>query len=335
MGSIAIAGTIVADIIKMIDIYPEKGMLADITEVIRGIGGCASNTAVSLKKLDPAIDVRTIALVGDDENGRYLKEKLRGYGVDTSMICTTDQALTSFCDVMTVRATGERTFFLDRGCCRLFDETYLMREELAGTDLILLGYGGLLDAFNAPDAECGTRLARAMRDLKALGIRTAMDVASMHDAEEMRQVILPALPYVDYLIINEMEGGMLADIPPRDEFGKLLSERLRRICERLMAAGTQRCCVLHAPETGCAMTADGAYCEVPSLDLPKGYIAGAVGAGDAFCAGMLYSIHRGLPVAEALRVAAATAAANLSAADSVSGARGIEEVRRLYDMYHR
>ena len=38
--------------------------------------------------------------------------------------------MTSFSDVMTVKETGERTFFHNRGACRLFDETNLHLEEL-------------------------------------------------------------------------------------------------------------------------------------------------------------------------------------------------------------
>lgn len=51
---------------------------------------------------------------------------------------------------------------------------------------------------------------------------TAMDVASINDAAEMRRLVLPSLPYIDYLIVNETEGGMLADIEARDENGALI-----------------------------------------------------------------------------------------------------------------
>ena len=91
--------------------------------------------------------------------------------------------------------------------------------------------------------------------------------------------------------------------------------------------------VIHAPEIGCAVNESGEYFEEPSLKLPEGYIVGAVGAGDAFCAGVLYSIYRELSVEEALRMGAATAAANLSAGDSVSGLRSVLETKKLYEAY--
>lgn len=332
MAGVAVAGTLVADIIKKINYYPEKGALADILDVSYGVGGCAANTAVGLKRLDSTIQVKSIGLTGNDANGAFLKEKLEEYGIDVSMIQTTEEALTAFSDVMTVESTGERTFFHTRGASRLFDESCLCLDKL-DAELVLLGYGGLLDALNAPDETYGIALARAFHDLKERNIETALDVATLKDQEEMQRLVVPALRYVDYVIINEIEGGMIAGIEPRDAEGRLLPEKVEAICRKIMTLGVQKCCIIHAPELGCAVDLDGNCWMEPSLKLPKGYIVGAVGAGDAFCAGILYSIYRRLPIREALKIGAASAAANLSASDSVSGLRSIEETRKLYQAY--
>ena len=332
MAGVAVAGSLVADVIKMISHYPEKGMLADVADVSYGIGGCVSNTAVGVKKLDPSIEVKSIGLVGNDDKGLFLKEKLQGYGINTSLIKTSEKQETSFSDVMTVKETGERTFFYHRGACGSFDEDTLSLDKL-DAELVLLGYGGLLDALNQPDEKFGTKLAKCFYDMKQKGIETAMDVASLKDQEEMQKLVVPSLKYVDYLIVNEIESGMIAGIRPRDEKGKLIPGALEAICRRIMSMGVGKCCVIHAPEIGCAVDSIGKYYEEPSLKLPKGYIVGAVGAGDAFCAGILYSIYRKLPVQEALKIGTSSAAANLSAEDSVSGLRSVEEVKELYKKY--
>ena len=332
MAGVAVAGSLVADGLKMIRYYPEKGMLSDISDVSYGIGGCVSNTAVGIKKLDPSIEVKSIGLVGKDDKGQFLKEKLQEYGINTSLIQETDSSETSFSDVMTVKETGERTFFHHRGACCAFDEDTLSLDKL-DADLVLLGYGGLLDALNLPDEQFGTKLAKCFYDMKQKGIETAMDVASLKDQEEMQKLVVPSLKYVDYLIVNEIESGMIAGISPRDEEGHLIPGALEAICRKIMSMGVGKCCVIHAPEVGCAVDSTGKYYEEQSLKLPKGYIVGAVGAGDAFCAGILYSIYRRLPVQEALKIGASSAAANLSAEDSVSGLRSVEEVRELYNKY--
>ena len=100
-----------------------------------------------------------------------------------------------------------------------------------------------------------------------------------------------------------------------------------------LTVGVQKCCVLHAPEYGCALDNEGNYAGQPSLNLPDGYIAGTVGAGDSFCAGILYAVYKKLSMNEALKIAVATAAANLSAEDSIGGLRNIEETMKLYDTY--
>ena len=138
---------------------------------------------------------------------------------------------------------------------------------------------------------------------------------------------------MDYLIVNEIEGGELAEMELRREDGSLNRDAMEKAARKLMTMGVQKCCVLHAPEMGCAVDSEGNYVEEPSLKLPNGYIVGTVGAGDSFCAGILYSIYKKLSMDEALKIAAASAAANLSAGDSVGGLRSIEETMKLYDAY--
>lgn len=332
MSGIAIAGTLVADVIKMIDHYPEKGTLADISSVSYGIGGCVSNTAVGVKKLDPSIEVKSIGLAGADENGKFLKKKLSEFGIDVSMLQESEGEVTAFSDVMTVTGTGERTFYHNRGASRLFREETLCLDKL-DAELVLLGYGGLLDSLNIPDPEYGTKLAKTFHDLKEKNMITAMDVATLGDSQEMQELVVPSLKYLDYVIVNEIEGGMIAGIEVRDREGILIPGAMEAVSRKILSMGVHKCCVVHAPEMGCAVDSTGKYYEEPSLKLPKGYIAGAVGAGDAFCAGILYSVYRKLPVSEALKIGAASAAANLSAEDSVSGLRSIEETMELYHRY--
>jgi len=84
---------------------------------------------------------------------------------------------------------------------------------------------------------------------------------------------------------------------------------------------------------GCGMDETGAYYEVPSLKLPEGYIQGTVGAGDAFCAGVLYAAEKELPMEEALKLGACTAAASLGEVSASQGVKTAQEVLKLYQLY--
>lgn len=78
------------------------------------------------------------------------------------------------------------------------------------------------------------------------------------------------------------------------------------------------------------MDKNNAYVEVASLKLPRGYIKGSVGAGDAFCSGVLYAAWKGLPLAQAIEVGTASAACSLSQPGATEGMRSCAEALRLY-----
>lgn len=329
---IAVAGTAVTDVIKTIDIYPAKGMLANVLSIHRAVGGCVPNTAIDLAVIDPSLAVYALGCVGDDENGRFVKEQMRQYGVNVSGMTQADE-VTGFTDVMTVADTGERTFFARRGCNDRFD---LQEEYLRSTNIRILhvGYVTMLGHLDAPDAAYGTVLARRLKTAQEQGIVTSMDLVSAQD-KVLRETALPALTYCDYVIWNETEACAVADIAARDEKGRLLVDNIRTAMQRLLERGVKKAVVVHCPEAGFMRTADGKEYTVPSLSLPQGYIKGSVGAGDAFCAACLYGFYTSLAPQEILEFASAAAACNLSAADAVSGMRCKKEIYEVCKKYGR
>ena len=60
---------------------------------------------------------------------------------------------------------------------------------------------------------------------------------------------------------------------------------------------------------------------------------GSVGAGDAFCAGILYALYQNYSIEEAVVLANAAAAANLSQPDSLSGLRPVKDIFKLSEKY--
>lgn len=332
MKKITVAGNSLADIIKRIDIYPGKGMLSKIREVIPGVGGCVPNTGITLKTLAPCeIEVAAVSRVGKDENGRLIADTLRTHGVSTDGIIVDEKLPTSFTDVMTL-PNGERTFFCFPAANDVFCEEDIRIERL-DCNLFHIGYLLLLKDLDSPDKEYGTKMARVLHDVQARGIATSIDIVS-EEGERFSRVVHPALRYCDYIVINEIEAERITGIPLRDR-ERLIAENLPIACEKLMQLGVKKAAVIHCPETGCACDASGRYAEVPSLRLPERYIVGSVGAGDAFCAGMLYSFVSGMTLTEGLRLASATAACNLHSFDSIGGARSLEETMSLEKRFGR
>lgn len=329
MKRVAVAGNLILDVMKRIESFPQIGMLANIGETSYAVGGCVCNTAIDLKRLCPDFEVSAFGKVGDDDYARYILSALAEAGLNTSNV-NKGTLPTSYTDVMTLPG-GERTFFHFKGANSEFGIGDARAEN---ADLFHLGYLLLLDALDAADKEYGTAAARLLAETQARGIETSIDLVSAQTAD-FNAVVKPALRFCDYVVMNEVEGGMLAGVDPRGADGAPILKNLRRICEVLIDTGVKRSVTIHCPELSCALDSTGRFSVLSSLNLPKGYIVGTVGAGDAFCAGMLYSFCERIPLEEGMRIASCAAACNLAAIDSVSGAKGLEESLSLEKIYGR
>ena len=332
MSKVAIAGNIILDVIKMIDIWPQNGMLCNILEQEQAVGGCVANTAVDLKRLDPSIEVICYGVLGNDEYGKYVENELASYGLDISNVIISKNNSTSYTDVMTI-PTGERTFFHNKGCYRDYDIGDINVDQL-DCDLFHLGYLLLLDKFDAIDKQFGTRAARLLSTIQQKGIKTCVDLVS-DSTGRFKEVVIPTLKYCNYIVINEVESGLIVDINPRKENGDIDLNNLKQICHKLKEYGVKEKVVIHAPEVSCIFDENNNFIYVPSLKLPNDYIVGTVGAGDAFCSAMLYSFIKNLDNEYSLRLASCVAACNLSVKDSISGARSAEESIKLDNLYER
>ena len=110
---------------------------------------------------------------------------------------------------------------------------------------------------------------------------------------------------------------------------------LSAIAAKLFELGVREKVVLHCPDMSVARDAAGHVVAVPSLDLPKDWIKGSVGAGDAFCAGMLLAILKDMDLEAGMRLASCAAAANLASADATGGALPLAETLALEAKFTR
>ena len=321
---ITVAGNIVMDIVKKIDSYPKEGMLANIVDVSYGIGGCTVNTLYDLAKMDSGMPLYAMGRIGDDENGRNIVNTLKEAGIDVAGVSVSSKHATSFTDVMVNINNGNRTFFHERGANQDFSIEHIDIESIT-SDIFHFGYALLLDSFDVEDADFGTVMARVLAAVQQRGIKTSIDVVS-ENSDRYQKIVKPSLKYCDYIILNEIEAGRIADIEARDGKDQLIMDHLPKICQNLLSEGVSKMVVVHMPECGCAMTQDGAFYFEPSYNLPPGFIKGGVGAGDAFCAGMLYGIYHDWKIEDAIRYANMSAACCLSHENSVDGMKTKAEI---------
>ncbi len=325
---ICIAGNLIVDILYPIESYPGKSELTTITNGIsRSTGGAACNVGMDMASLDPELPISIIGILGEDPEGNYVAGQFKKYGnVDLSGVKR--KGITSFTAVMCENTTKARTFFHYRGanaelCEQDFDWGNI------NAKILHIGYILLLDALDQPDEEYGTKMARLLACAQSKGLKTSIDVVS-EVGNRFETLVPPALKYTDYCVINELEAQQAAKIPLRGEDGALLEQNMGAALQKLFSMGVSTWAVIHAPEGGFGMERSGRMVKVESLELPAGYIKGTVGAGDAFCSGVLYGAYKNVDLEQAIIMGIASAVCSLSQPGAAEGMRTMQDALALY-----
>lgn len=313
---IAVAGTVLLDKLYGISAYPEAGELTHIKKIDFAAGGLVPNNGIDLKKLAPELDVLAICKVGKDGDGQFLVDRLKENGVDISGVKIDENEITSFSDVMSVIG-GQRTFFTYPGASSTFGVDDIDWDNL-NVKMLHLGYFLLLQKVDDGD---GYKILKKAKDL---GIMTSIDLVS--ENSDRYSIVVPCLPLVDNLIINETEAGKLCGIEPTEE-------NLEKICDKLLEMGVRDRVIIHMPMLGVCKSRSGAYTTLPSVDVPKDFIKGKTGAGDAFCSGALLGIYNGESDEKILEYAQIAAMASLRAPDATSGMDTLENLYELAKQY--
>ena len=315
---IAVSGSILVDIINTVSKYPQEGQLTQISSVSRAVGGCVPNVAIDLKRLSPDLDVFASGKVSNDDNGEYAIDVLKDNGVDTENIAVSDNDKTSFTQVMSING-GQRTFFTYPGSSADFGIEDIDFNKL-GPKMLHLGYFLLLQKVD--DGDGIKILKKAIEN----GVKTSIDLVSENSNRYKK--ILPCLPYTDYLIINELEGGRLTDIEPT-------VDNAPQIAKKLIELGVREKVIIHYSEGSVCVSKNGDMTYLDSFSLPNGYIKGTTGAGDAFCAGVLLGIYNGLSDNEILNYGRTSAVMALREADATSGLVTMKEASEIVSNFER
>lgn len=324
---IACAGNWIVDNVKVIDRLPARGMLGNIIAESRGTGGAAFNTLVDLARLGTPFPLYGIGVIGDDSPGEFIRATCRELGIDQAGLTTLKGESTSYCDVMTESGTTDRSFYFRSGANAKFGIEHVPLKKLT-CRIFHLGYLLLLDGLDQPDSDYGTVAARLLKLVQNEGIKTSVDVVS-EDSDRFSKIVPSSLRHTDYLILNEIEAGRTTGHKVRNAQGQLEAEAVVEAVEALFALGRMEFVCVHMPEGAYLRTREGRRFARGSLVLPGDFIKGTSGAGDAFCAGMLYGLHEAWDFMEAMRLGAAAAAACLTHPSSTDGLMSFAEVMEL------
>ncbi len=325
---ITVAGSLIADVFYEVDTYPKEGFLTNVRGTSMSVGG-TGNIILDLAKLDKNLTVKVCAAMGNDEQGIGIKEIFSKYpNIDTQNIALGGVSPTTM--VMNAQDTKQRTFFFIPGATDDFDISYINWDTI-DTKIFQLEYLLLLKKVDGPDSEFGTHAARILNEAKKRGMLTSIDIVS-EQSERAKNIVKSALKYTDICCINELEAEMVTGVElEKNNYSK---EIILEAMQKIKSLGVSKWVVIHAKDWGY-----GYDCETnelfysPSLDVPREYIKGKTGAGDAFCSGILYAAHEDKTLAEALNIARCCATASLSENNGTDGMREFEEIMKLEKEY--
>ena len=286
---IACAGNWILDVIHDIPAWPGKSELVRIGAQVPGLGGGAANVAAGLAAMGVDYPVVPVGLIGAGRLGDELLSLAAGAGLDTARLLRTTAAATSQTHVMNVPGDS-RTFFHHAGANDLLGPEQIDVAGLAALRLgiFYLGYLNLLEGLDRPGPDGRPVAARVLAEAREHGMTTCVDLVSIPRAG-YRETVEGVLPEIDVLFLNEIEASRAtgrAIAGPGDRDGMI------RAAGMLAAGGVRRAVVLHSAELTVWAEAGDAHVHVPD-PVPEAEIAGAVGAGDAFAAGVMHGLHEG------------------------------------------
>lgn len=325
---IVTAGTWCVDYNRLVPFWPEEDGIVEIISQEMGGGGPGHNLGVDIRRLDPQMPVETIGIVGDDEPGRFLIGEAQRAGIDTRQMHVSGELPTQFTDAYASRVTHRRTHIFYKGVAALLTPDHF---DLAATSgrILHLGLPGFHARLDAPWADGDNGWVSILKKARATGLKTNIELASL-EARLLADTVMPCLPHLDYVIVNDAEIGALSGTTTV-RHGITNVDACLKAAKTVLESGAMEHVVVHWPAMAVAVTRDGTVVRVPSVAIPADQVVGANGAGDAFAAGIIYGLHEGWPLDRSLALAHATAAASLRSVTTSEAVVSWQEALRLAD----
>lgn len=260
----------------------------------REYGGCAGNIAYNLKLLggDPLI----MATVGQD--GAPYLERLKQQGIATQCIRAFDDAYTAQAFITTDADNNQITAFHPGA----MSHSHQNKVKEAGAVKL---------AIIAPDGRDG--MIEHARDCAQLGIPFIFDPGQglpMFSGEELKQFIEMAT----YVAVNDYEAELLTE-----RTGLTLPEIAERVSALVVTRGEQGAEIF---------TADGKF-DIPVVKVDR--VVDPTGCGDAFRAGMLFGLTRGMDWMTIGRLASLMGAIKIESQGGQNHAPSVEQIEQRFE----
>ncbi len=300
-------GILVVDIFSSIlPQIPRPGQLISVNDIPLLVGGCATNTAISLGKL--GVSTGVIGKVGRDLFGDFIINYLNERGIDTSRIARSEEMDTSKTIVL-LTATEDRRFIHNFGANADFGIDDVDFNYIAQSKVIYVG--GYLDLPKLNQES----LIKLFKFAKERGIITILDVVVAHPHPNLIDQCRDVLSYTDFFLPNQDEAKLLT--------GK---DDPRTQAEVFLSYNPRMGVVITMGKEGSLLRTKDKVIVVPSY---KVKIVDPSGTGDAFDAGFIVGVLEGWELERILKFASATGASAVRAMGCTTGVFTREEALRF------
>ncbi|MCO5991812.1 ribokinase [Actinoallomurus rhizosphaericola] len=276
---VLVVGSVNADLVVRVDRRPAAGETVLGSDLATYPGGKGANQAVAAARLGGR--VAFLGRVGTDGQGDFLRNALRGDGVDIAHLITTPGP--SGVALITVGPEGDNSIIVSPGANgRVTEEDVAAAGPLfAAASVVSLQMEVPLDAVLA-----------AARAAEGAGARVVFNLSPPAAVPD------ELLALCDPLVVNEHEAAFLGASDPVG----------------LLARGPRSVVITKGADGAIVADADGVT-EVPS---PRVEAVDTTGAGDAFTGALSWRLARGDALADAARFAARVGAAAVRVAGAQS-----------------
>lgn len=243
-----------------------------------------------------ALGLRTRYLgpIGDDDNGRRIREELTRHGVDLEGVIVHDAA-SRFAIILVDESTGERTVLWHRDARLAVEESEIHAAMFGARALHVDGV----------DEPAAIRAAQLASELGLL-VTCDLDRVTERTPELVGHVTRPVLA-------EHVPEALTGERDPERALRKLRRRHKGVLCVTLGTAGSM------------ALEGDRIV-HVPAFTV---HAIDTTGAGDVFRAGYVYGVLAGWPIADVLRYANAAAAVSCTRLGAISATPTRAEVEQM------
>lgn len=279
------------------------GQNIDVIDEIRlTVAGTAGGTAVDLAKL--GAHVVTMGAVGNDAPGNFISRTMQDYSIDVSNLVRKDTAQTS-CTMLPIQPNGARPALHVPGTNNEFSLDDINWDVVAEADYLHFGGTCLMAKMD------GQPTAEVLKFAKEHGVVTTWDILAV-DRPDLRDIIEPGLPYIDYFMPGLEEAEMITGLKDRQDIIKWFLDR-----------GTKHVVFKMGGEGSCIAGQGMDEIRVPAYKAPK--VVDSTGCGDSYCAGFIVGLSKGWDLKKAAQLGAACGGLVVSGLGSDAGIVDFEE----------